>query len=745
MEAKSIKIVFLLCCGLFLYTASKAQVKISGNVTTAGQLPVPMASVTLKGTNTGATTDSLGHFQFTAQTKGRQVLVVSSVGYKTASRTVTIGDTSITVNVILSDDKRTLDAVTISAGAFIANDKAKGASLHPMDAMTVAGNGGDIAIALRSLPGTQQVGEKEGLYVRGGTGEESKQFIDGIWYKDPNFTNVPGILQPPRSFNGFLFSGILFSSGGYSAQYGQAMSSALILESIDFPDKSSASLNIFPSNIGTGFQQLSKNKKSSVGGGLSYSNTSLYNKVVPQRPDFFHGPEYWRGNANVRFKTSRTGILKVYATASFDNIGIRNQDVDSLNMKSGFQVKGKNLFATVSYRENLGRDWKLQAATVYSYNQDKLYNKLLNEKNEQVFLTDSVFAWKNRNADIRTDFAQGRVVLTRSFNRNQALYIGAEHFYADDRLRSNDSLYHIKDNLTAAFVEGDIYLGYRMMARVGARFEHSSLLKRSTVSPRASLAYRFGDGGQLNLAYGMFYQKPENEYLFRRQDLNFSRADHYILNYTKKVSNRLLRVEAYYKKYHNLVKLYPDINNSGSGEAKGIEFFWRDKKSVRNLDYWITYTYLDTKRDYLNYPYSIQPAFATPHTAAVVAKRFFPDAKLSVNVAYNFATGRPYYDIRQPGGKAQVFDQGTTRAYHSFNLSGAYMFNLFKKWKNKDFSGIGFGVNNIFGSKQVYGYQYSYNGLHKTPVLPTADRTYYIGIFMSFGIDRTDEFIDSNL
>jgi hypothetical protein len=33
-----------------------------------------------------------------------------------------------------------------------------------------------------------------------------------------------------------LFKGTVFSTGGYSALYGQALSSALILESIDLPE-----------------------------------------------------------------------------------------------------------------------------------------------------------------------------------------------------------------------------------------------------------------------------------------------------------------------------------------------------------------------------------------------------------------------------------------------------------------------------------------------------------------------------
>lgn len=743
--AAYIKPIILLLCSGALYITATAQVKIAGYITNKQQAAIEGASITIRGSTAGAVTDSAGYFQFTTSLKGKQVLAASSIGYKPYERGVMISDTGITVNVILANENKTLGEVVISAGAFEASDKAKGASLTPMDAMTVAGNNGDISNSLRSLPGAQQVGEREGLFVRGGTGEETKQFVDGTLLKNPNFGSVPGIIQPAR-ISPFLFKGVLFSTGGYSAQYGQAMSSALILESVDLPETSSASLHIFPSNSGVGFQKLARDKQSSFGASVDYGNLQPYNSVIKQRPDYFTGPEYGRSEANYRVKTSKTGILKIYANSTFSNIGMRNADVDSSSLQGAFELHSRNFYGNISYREMLGPDWQLNAGGAYSYNKDRMLYQLQNSAHETIHVPNTPFSWKYRNWQTETNFAQGRAVLTRLFSHNQALHMGVEHFYTQDRYRSNDSIYPLTDQLSAAFAEGDIYITDNMMARAGLRVEHSTLLQHTTVAPRASLAYRFPDGGQVNVAYGIFYQKPENDFLYQQRNLQFSQATHYIINYTKKANNRLLRVEAYYKKYQDLVKTVPSLNNNGSGDAKGIELFWRDKRTIPNLDYWVSYTYLDTKRDYLNFPYALQPNFATPHTASLAVKRYFPDINLNVNVVYNFATGRPYYDIRSPQDKApQIFDQGTTRAYHNVNLSGAYMFSLFPKWKHKDFSGIGFGMNNILGTQQVFGYQYSYNGMNKVPMLPTASRSYYIGIFMSFGIDRTEDFINDNL
>ncbi|SFE00823.1 Outer membrane receptor proteins, mostly Fe transport [Chitinophaga sp. CF118] len=639
-----------------------------------------------------------------------------------------------------------LHEVIVSAGAFDASDKAKGASLTPIDAVTVAGSYADISLALRSLPGAQQIGEQSGLFVRGGTGDETKQFIDGTLLKNPNYPAVPGIQQYAR-INPFLFKGILFSSGGYSALYGQAMSSALILESVDLPEKSSASFSVFPTNLGAGMQHLASDNKSSYGANLNYSNQSFYHSIIPQKPDYFNGPEYLEGDANFRIKTGKKGMLKFYTNWNTSNVGMNNPDIDSSTLQSTYQVKGRNVYNNLSYRNYLTNDWKIDAGAAYSYNQDDVTNKLTDGTAHTVHIPYEPFSDKNNQRFTTSHFAQARVLFTRFLPHNQAIRFGVEHFYSEDKRIVSDSTRRLTDNLTAAFIEGDLYLTENLAARTGLRLEYSSITGKTVLAPRVSLAYRLKDGGQFNLAYGIFYQEPLNDFLYQTTHLTFSNAIHYVLNYTKKSNNRFFRVEAYYKQYNKLIKTIPEINNNGKGYAQGLELFWRDKKSIRNLDYWITYTYLDTKRDFLNYPHLLRPSFTAPHTTTVAIKKFFQNISTSFNLSYSLAAGRPYYDIHYntTDKSTQIFDHGTTKTYSMMNLHVAYLCSFFKKWKRKDFSGIAFGVNNLLGTKQVFGYNYSFNGNNKVPVTPPATQSFFIGIFMSFGIDRTDDFLDNNL
>ena len=163
-----------------------------------------------------------------------------------APQKIVIGSASLVQNIILKEQITELKAVIISAGAFEASDKNKVAVLNSINIAITPSANGDVTSAFKSLPGTQQVDESEGLFVRGGTATESKIYMDGNLVNNFFYSSTPGIATRGR-FNPFLFKGTVFSTGGYSALYGQELSSALILESTDLPEKIQADPGIFTS------------------------------------------------------------------------------------------------------------------------------------------------------------------------------------------------------------------------------------------------------------------------------------------------------------------------------------------------------------------------------------------------------------------------------------------------------------------------------------------------------------------
>ncbi|MFM2327674.1 MAG: hypothetical protein RIR31_1876, partial [Bacteroidota bacterium] len=576
----------------------KAQVKISGKAVDNKNRPVAGVSIVLKNSYDGATTDSSGNFAFNTFEKGVQVIEASSSGYKPFEQKITILAADITISVILKELITDLKAVVISAGSFEASDKKKGAVLTDIDVVTTPSANADVTAAFKSLPGAQQVGESEGLFVRGGTATESKIFIDGTQVNNFFYSGTPGIAQRGR-FNPFLFKGTVFSTGGYSALYGQALSSALILESKDLPEKSEADFSASVIGIGGGMQQLAKDKKSSWGFSANYANLLLAFKVIKQKQDYFKIPVVFDVDANFRFKTKGGGIIKLYSYISKTNVGSRTNDIDSAGMRDAFTLQNLNQYHNISFKQNLKNRWKINAGISFSINKDDIESELQNGANiKQTITTPMFYAFKNFSLNTKGYFLQNRIVLDKKLSGLSAIRFGTELSSSNEK--SAYTLYDgtklnetVKENMLAVFAESDIYITNGLAAKLGMRTEHSELLNKWNVAPRASLAYQLGKHSSAGFAYGIFYQNPERKYLPTSSLLNFSKATHYIFQYQMLTGVQTLRMEMFYKKYDDLYKTGYNAygrevagNNNGLGYAKGFEVFWRDKKTIKSVDYW---------------------------------------------------------------------------------------------------------------------------------------------------------------
>ena len=738
--------LFLICAEGF------AQTRISGKVRDGKGRPIPGASVSVKNSFDGATSDSSGNFQFSASDTGFQTLTISSEGYRPIEVTVQCNGHAIQLDLQLKEEANELKAVTISAGSFAAGDKTRGAVMSSLDIATTAGSNADITAALKTLPGTQQVGEQEGLFVRGGTGQETKQFIDGSLVNNPYYTSVPDISTRGR-FSPFLFKGTVFSTGGYSALYGQALSSVLLLESIDMPERSEIDASISPIVVGAGTQQLAKNKKYSWGMSYSYVNVALYFGLVSQKPDYFQLPAYHNADANFRIKTKNGGMIKFYTTFAYNVLGLRTPDIDSANLKDAFNLANHNWYNNLSWRENLNNGWKMMLSSSYSTNLDEIQQQVQSSTNQSHLFPDSVYWMNSKNFQFsnKQNLAQGKAVFEKRLSGLSAIRGGGEYWYSYNPLVHNDTLSTLTDHLSSFFAETDIYLTNELAAKLGGRFEYSTLLKQSDIAPRISLAYKTGKDAQISAAYGIFYEKPDNQQLFFSPNLKFTKSIQYILNYQIMNKDRILRVEGYYKIYQDLVRTIPlsynyfRYDNGGSGYAGGLELFWRDKKTFKDFDYWISYTYLNTKRYFMNYPQMLTPDYAATQTASLVMKRFVTEWKAGFNFTYTFATGRPYYNFMiNNKGQYYTADEGHTKDYQSLNFSCEYVPSL-GKVKPRTFVVLFASMSNVLGYNPIYGYHYSFDGTIEQPITPPASRFYFVGCFLSWGVDRTQDAINNNL
>jgi outer membrane cobalamin receptor len=336
----------------------------------------------------------------------------------------------------------------------------------------------------------------------------------------------------------------------------------------------------------------------------------------------------------------------------------------------------------------LGEKWMMQAGLAWNFDRQRF------DLNQDRVMTDQ-------------KMFQTKLLLTRFFGEKTNLKFGTDriNFSYGQNIRMNGNFrLPFTNNQTSAFGELEYKLTKEFALRFGVRFENSSLMKNSTVVPRFSGAYKTGKHSQFSLACGQFYQNPENDYLKFAPNLKPEKASHAVMTWQYQTDVKTFRVEGYLKKYADLVKFaepndpHPfDYSNSGNGHAEGIDFFWRDKETIDLTDYWISYSWINAKRNYQNFPKQAIPNFVSEHNLSVVAKRFIEPLRTYASVTYSFASSRPYHDPNLPG-----FMNARTKPYYDISLSLTYLMELFGKQAVMHLM-----VNNLAGFDNVFGYNFS--------------------------------------
>jgi len=730
---------FLLTFPILIFS----QTVVSGKVSFKNK-GIKDVNVTLKDTYDGATTDTNGNFSFETTETGNHILIFTHPKYSTVEKPVEITNQPITVNTEIKENIQDIDAVVISAGSIEASDKKRAtAALTPLDIYTTAGSDGQTTTGYKFLPGVQNAGESDGLFVRGGTGAETKFFIDGNLVNNYFSSSVPGLAGRER-FNTSIFKGSVFSSGGYSALYGQALSSVLLLESVDMPEQSSYSFSVFPFALSADYQSLNENKTFSFGMEASVSDLSLATKALNFNTDFIQSPRSISVNTNFRTKTKSGGFLKYYGSFDTNSLAVSQPSLEQNYDEQQPKVKGNNTFHSFSFKQKLGK-YLLNLGSSFSVNKNDLEIGIIDQGN------------KIGNINIHSEgiYFNNKAVVERKIASVSNIKVGFELQSENDKTNfytfySPEQKTKINNFTSALFAESNLAFSRNFSASFGLRAEHSGFLDKWNLAPRFSTAYRLSEKWVTSFAYGIFYQTPESKYLTSNFSQDYQKATHYILQFQRTENDRTLRFEGFYKNYEKLTKLeVSDFQNTilpsyGNGFAKGIEVLWRDKKSIKNVDYWISYSYLDTKREFLNYPAELYPSFAAKHNISLVAKKFVLPWKTGFNVSYTYTSGRPYYNIVAENGGNQLKASGTVKDYNSLNFSVNYLPNLGNK-EAKLFTILVAGISNVLGNKNIYGYRFSNDGTMSAPVLPAAQTFVYIGALFSFGIDKTQEAIDNNL
>jgi len=689
-----------------------SQTTLSGTVRQQDGNSLSGVNIFILGTYDGGTSDTSGFFRFTTQKTGKCVLTATYLGYEPVVKELDLSGEPVILALEIKEKSTALTEVAITAGTVSVGDKKQANILTSRDMITTAGAVGDVYGALQTLPGTTTNGESGKLFVKGGDSDESKTFIDGSLVYAPYTTSAPNMSVRGR-FNPVLFKGTIFSTGGYSAEYGQALSSVLLLNTNDLPAEEKIDLSLMSIGLGIGGTKLWKSGSITVD--ASYNNMEPYMRIVPQNYQWVRYPRYTECAFSIRQKTGKSGLLKLYGSYGNSKYTVGQEDPDEEMKTRTYALGNGNIFLNASWINQLGENWTLTSSASFTNNQDIIgydsisFNKLL------------------RGAHIKN-------VAVHRFSERIDLRLGAELFSkacSQEYIVSSDTVTQgFTNHSVSGFAEAEFRITAKFVTRLGTRLEYSDYLNRANLVPRVSAAYLVTQASQISLSYGWFCQDPSDDYLLYTNTLDYERADHYTLNYQIKQNRRTFRAEVYYKKYKGLAKLNGDdfylpdsYSNTGFGYAKGLDLFWRDNKTIRNGDYWLSYSYIVTKRNYRNYPVEAIPGFVSRHNFAAVYKHWIGGLRSYLSVNFKYSSPRVYNNPN-----SEVFNGERTLPYRSVDVSWSFLY--------RQNVVIYAAVTNVFGFKQGYGYTYSASrdseGQYRSiPIVPGADRFFLLACFVT--------------
>lgn len=693
---------------------------ISGQVANKSKTPVRNANIFIEGTYDGASTDSLGNYQFTTSAKGNNTIKVSAIGY--ISQTINKPlNKNTTLNFVLENDLKIIDEVIIQAGHFRSGNLSQSV-MSPLDIVTTAGSNGNIVAALEKLPGTQIAQENGRLMVRGGTPNETQTYINGIRVAQP-YTNTSNGVPVRGRFSPYLFKGINFSTGGYSAEYGNALSSILNLNTDLNLDQSKTDISI--SNVALGLSNAKIWENTSLSFNTGYTNLKPYSEVLHQNITWTKPYEQFSSETILKNK-GKKHFFNLYAAYAFEKMGIKDYAIN-FDQEVFSQIQSNNTYINSTYIQYLSQNWKLESgASLGLANKNTTYHE---------------YTIPNHEYHIHL-----KSKATKKLSTHLQYTLGTEYFF--DKFNENLSApnsstltYGYEQKNAAIFATTNIKTWKKLYLEAGLRYS-TDFIKNTTLDPRTGLTFQLNNKNQVSFAYGIFHQSATEEISKFKNTLDWSQAIHYILNYNYAVQGKQLRVELFQKDYHNLIQFNSTTPNNNSiyltngyGKVKGIDIFWKDQKTIQNLQYWISYSFTDAKKLEHNYPISVQPNYVAKHYLSVVGKYWISQWRSQIGFTNSFSSGRPYNNPNET-----AFMASKTKNSNELSINWSYLITQQKI--------LHLSLTNVLGQSPIYGYKYSQTtnpqGLYNSQTIgPTSKRFLFVGFFWTISKNKKENNLEN--
>ncbi len=375
--------IFIVSFFVFLPTLLFSQTAIiKGIITDKNNKPIELANITIEGTKTGTTTGKTGNYKLTIPAGKKVKITVSFVGYEKSSTIVQLkaGETK------RIDIKITAISTNLP-GFEVRDEKLRTESLvrlSPRDVKVAPSISGGVEAIIKTLPGVSSNNELSSQYsVRGGNFDENLVYVNGIEIYRPYL--VTAGQQEGLSFvNPALVSSILFSAGGFGAQYGDKMSSVLDIKYIKPVRFGGTVAGSFLGGELSLHGTAAKNKFTYLLGARYKTNTYLLKSLDTKgnyKPNFFDFQSLFTYKFNKKWDVSLLGYYsrnkyKVIPTSRETNFGTIQEVYRFKVYFDGAEIDNYNTYQsaiTLAFHPNNFTDLKL-IASAYSTNESETYD-----------------------------------------------------------------------------------------------------------------------------------------------------------------------------------------------------------------------------------------------------------------------------------------------------------------------------------------------------------------------------------
>ena len=749
----------LMLCGHALSQSFTLQ----GKVTDEDGNPLELATVMIGKQNKLTMTNLKGEYTLEAASADTVEVRFSMVGYRAKVRKLVRPRGKQTLIIQLFSHNE-LEGITVT------QTRRQTSQTEDIDAKVtkqmVSASGNAVEDVIKMQAGVSSRDELSSQYnVRGGSFDENSVYINDVEVYRP-FLVRSGQQEGLSVINSDMVEKINFSTGGFEAQYGDKMSSALAI-TYKRPTRFEASLSA--SLLGASAYVGLATKKIAWTHGLRYKTNRYLLSTLETKGEY--NPNFLDYQTYFSYRPNKRWSIDVIGNISDNHYNFKPEDRETrfgtLENVKAFRVyfdgHEKDLFRTYFGSLSITRHFTDNTSlsligSAFSTDEQERYDiqgqYWLTQTETSENLGVGSYMEHARNY-LKADVQSAQLVM-RHRTKKHELRLGVA--LRNERIRENSREYEMRDSAgyTMPHTGTDLNMIYTLAARnrlkatriesyvqdtyrfatdsnrtfftlnYGVRLARWSFNKETIVSPRASLAIvpAFNNDITFRFATGLYYQAPFYKelrdtttingitYATLNEKIKSQRSIHFIaaFDYRFKVRNQKFRftAEAYYKALSNLVPY--SVSNVkvvyyGTNEGSGHSAGLDLKlygEFVPGTDSWLAISLMDTKMKLNN------KTIAMPTDQRYAVNLFFTDYfpgtdRWKMSLKLTYADGLPF-SVPHRELETNAF---RSPAYKRVDVGMSYrLLNNEKREKNKWLRNIWLGVDglNLFGINNVNSY-----------------------------------------